>query len=146
MNFESDRIWLYAGEDTITNRGVLVKVKEVLKPRRLRFGWFSKTGWSWLFGSIIGVFLEDFIEGIIKETWLVIVVGIAFGLIFVVWVFWAMNIQTKRYSLIILKRRHEQESFWKRNKDKIIVALIASLISGILGVGGTLLIQLLTKM
>jgi hypothetical protein len=44
----------------------------------------------------------------------------------------AIETQGGRFSRISLKRRHEEESFWLRNKDKILPALIVALASSAL--------------
>jgi len=47
----------------------------------------------------------------------------------------------ERKTKVILLRKNQQETFWKRNKDKLMVAIITGIITTTLGIVDTLIIQ-----
>lgn len=60
--------------------------------------------------------------------------------------YFSFRLDEKRHSRIWIKHRSETGGFLKRNKDQLIVALIAAVVGGAIGVVGTLLVShLLSK-
>ncbi len=58
-----------------------------------------------------------------------------------VWWWWlAFRAQTRKYSIVVPKYRIDAPDFWKRNADKIVIAVISAIVGGLL----TLLIKVLT--
>jgi hypothetical protein len=48
---------------------------------------------------------------------------------------WGQITTTMRHSVIIFQRRHERQTFFVRNRDAILLAVVTSLISGAIGYG-----------
>ena len=58
-----------------------------------------------------------------------------------IWVLWAVNIRLRSHSVILLTNRGSEKPFFQRNKDNLILAVIAALLGAVLGVGGTLIVN-----
>ena len=146
LQFEFAPGWirLYIGSDTPESRGTLEKVKAVLLARRRRLGWLRERWWlaSWFWLAPVSLLFL----GIESSAWLPIVAGIGGTCLFAVWLWWGYREALYRHSVIVLKRRKEEVSFWKRNSDRIIVGIITALVAGLLGSGLTLLIQGLSRL
>ena len=134
---------LYIGSDTPESRGTLEKVKALLLARRRRPGWLREYWWlaAWFWLAPLSLLLH----GIESSAWLLIVAGIGCTCLLAVWLCWGYREALYRHSVIVLKRRKEEVSFWKRNSDRIIVGIITALVAALLGSGFTLLIQGLSR-
>lgn len=125
LDLESQDIRLYLGEVTPEARGILEEIKDVLCSRRRKF-WslFSRKGFiTWIIFSGVSFFLP---EGRIWDSALIFL----FIPLFTFWIWWSWKVVFHEYSLIFLKESR-QESWWKRNKDKIIVGVIVGVVISI---------------
>ena len=60
---------------------------------------------------------------------------LAVQVLMMVWVLWVGFLKMRRHSVIILRRRHEVSSFFARNKDTLLIALMSALIGGLVTLG-----------
>ena len=141
LQFELAPGWirLYIGSDTPESRGTLEKVKAILLTRRRRLGWLRDQYWlaPWFWLAPLALLLQ----GIESRAWLPIVAGIGGTCLFAVWLWWGYRAALYRHTVIVLRRRKEEVSFWKRNSDTIIVGIIMAVVAGLLGSVLTLFVQ-----
>jgi len=119
-----DSVRIYANMDTPASRGIVDEVEELLRPKRrilsfeeARYVWAI---WATMFAVGLGITLLP------RTVWWSDL-GFVFQAIGLVVLFRSMFVKSK----IILRRRAQMQSFWQRNRDPIIVAAIASLLTAI---------------
>jgi hypothetical protein len=56
-------------------------------------------------------------------------------LVLLSWMLWVVFISLRRHAVVILRRRDEVPSFFRRNKDSLVIALISALMGGIVTLG-----------
>ncbi len=135
---------LYIGEDTAESWGVFTKIKDLMHSRKRRLlAWLG----TWaptlpamlailsLFGAAVGVGAGD---------WALTVVAVCLLVVSVWMVKWTQTRILKKYSLIILKRRDQQQPWWDRNRDQLTVGLIVGVILALVGAAIALLARHLT--
>ena len=134
---------LYIGQDTAEARGVFEKVKTVLVANRRRPQWLISNLW---FATWLGVpSLLLFFAALERRS---VAAGAAAILGFVLagaGTWWAYELAIHRHSVVVLRRRSQGASFWKRNRDRIITGIILSVIDLAAGSMFTLLIQWLLR-
>lgn len=135
--------WLNIAKDEPSSRGTFEKIKEVLFLRRRKaLGFLDK--WSitfpltWLLGFATVEFMIKAIRG---GGTLFIIGSIISPLILLFYLLLASYFWSHGSFIIILRRRSQEQSFIKRNKDRIIVGVLLALVSGAIG----LIIGRLTK-
>ena len=110
----------YLGEDSLVLRGVLDKIRSILKSRQRRFAWLALQLFP---GLLAGV-------GIILLLGLSLLsVGIPVMACGILYYIWAYRIERYRYCIIRLKNKSAESSFVERNRDEIIVAAITAILS-----------------
>lgn len=130
VKFSPSRISLYIGKDNNESRGIFEKIKKILIKCERPFTWIlhnsvAYTLCTYLFFCLIGFSIA------IKDAFL----SVYFSLLFILCLLWAIygwNDRFYHFSTIILKYRINYPSFIKRNKDRIIIALISAVVSAIL--------------
>lgn len=132
---------IYLDQDTALSRGILEKVKEILKRRRRRFSWLSRDNLVGVFFSLFSLVLFFLIyKGISQKSFLYILLGIfdlLFGSLFI-----RFCVKLGR-NIIYLKRHAESKSFWKRRKDEIIIAVISAIVGAVVTIIGIKIFHLL---
>jgi len=143
------KTWASLEIDTsdLISTGVFTKIDKILKSCKRRTAWINHTWWGLLLLFIISVslflillfyfeihFISKDILSILSP---VQIAGIT-CLLYVI--FYKIN-TTK----IILQNRANAPSFFKRNKDQIIVNVIIAIIGAILGIFGTLIVSSVNK-
>jgi hypothetical protein len=136
----SRNAWISIAKDIPPSRGTFEKVKDLLLLRRRKFSAFLDIPYvNFLLGAMIGSGVVVSIIGVIR---LIIGTGLppamTIGGIMLLFIgsllsWWSFRVSSKEYSLIILKRRIDQPSFFKRNEDKILVGIIIAVVSVIFG-------------
>ena len=119
-------IWLFISEDTAESRGLFEKVKTILLRCRRPFTWFLHN--SFLTGIAWPLTLLGAVYGFKVQSKFMIAL---FGILFVLSIFWAIygfQDWSRRYTVVIPKHRIESPGFAKRNRDKILLAVISALI------------------
>lgn len=141
--FRPNQADIYFSEDTITNRGILSKIEEVLDKSKVHFGRFLISNWMYLIFLLIFFGLMPINNlGLSYFNWIII----AYLVIVIFLVALLYNFATKSYSTIVYINKKDESSFWKRNKDKIWVAIISGTISAIIGAAiGSWITYLITK-
>ena len=128
---------------TATHTGVFSELKTFIFSRRRKFLTIYKNVLIWILYFIgLGIVI---VAPTLHIRGLLLIGAYATGIIIVAFNILYFYILHPRYSIIILKKRIEQPSFLKRNKDKIILSLfsavIGALIYGLIG----LVIDLIKK-
>ncbi|MBE9501872.1 MAG: hypothetical protein IMY87_05550 [Chloroflexi bacterium] len=128
---------LYVSEDSTYNRGILSEVEEILN--RCKRRWTSiltSTYFMWPLGLVLGMSIAN---AIMDESALWSGVGLGLLAFYILWAVWAYRFTLNKHSTIMLRERRTEVGFWQRNRDQIVVAIIAALITFLL----TLLVVIL---
>jgi hypothetical protein len=123
-------IRLYISEDKAESRGIFEKIRTILVSRKRPFTWIIHNSFLYsvwcilaLYGVVWGVRLKS------------IILTASFAIIFIlaiVFTIYGINDQFKRYTIIIPKYKQDSPNFIKRNRDKIIIAIISAIIGAVL--------------
>jgi hypothetical protein len=63
--------------------------------------------------------------------------AVASSAVVLAWAGWIGFIRLRHHAVVRLARRVEAQSFWQRNKDPLIVAVVAAVVGALLGIAGT---------
>ncbi|MGH8003849.1 MAG: hypothetical protein ACRECJ_03895 [Limisphaerales bacterium] len=134
---------LSCDKDTPISRGVFAKLERMLMSRRRKWHWVNSSIYSACFLAILGSYLS--LQGKVdKWAFLNTLGGVFSGIGISIFLLYALTFPARRSKIILVERVMEQ-SFWKRNKDKVAVALITALITAVLSILGTLLVQSISE-
>jgi hypothetical protein len=139
---------IHASNDFSELVGLCEKLTEMLKTRSpLFFRWRRVIWLPWAISALFCVF--DLTRRLIfhvrqiPDFALSLILSIA--LFNTIWLVMALFLQSKRYMVIVLEKYKNNSSFWKRNKDQILLTVISSGLSFLLGIASTLLLQRYTS-
>jgi len=121
-------IELFSGSDSVNNSGILVKIEEVIKKRRVPFGGFLVSIWPYII-TVCLIIISIVIYG---SNDYFIWFFLAFAVIIIIAYIFMARFNSNSFSTVKLISKKEESSFWKRNKDQILVAIIAAIISSFL--------------
>jgi len=121
LNFRPSDISFHVYQDTLPIRGVLEKTKEFLNGRKRKL-YFLATLFFWFSFGAIGYSICFLLDG--PFTFNRALIGFAIIFLGLICIWWNHQVTNKKWSVIHLKRRVDLPSFWKRNKDRIIIAII----------------------
>ncbi|NOT05567.1 MAG: hypothetical protein HOP27_13305 [Anaerolineales bacterium] len=112
---------LYILNDEDKLRGIFEKIKEIVVKRERNYRKIVSTSWSWVFwilGAIlfIGKFLPSSINNSLALIFLIP------ALVINIWLYLEQN----KYSIIILSYHTDQSSFWKQNRNNILMLIIGA--------------------
>jgi hypothetical protein len=145
ITIEFDEMWarIYFAEDSTYNRGLLSQIEDVLNKRKVFLGRFLAGSWAPALCGMLtsGSFFATiimFARQLMSYAWLCLALTLLFTL-FTIFVF---RLGLKSYSTIILLERKEKVSFWKRNSDQILVAIIAAIIGSLITIAALLIFNL----
>jgi len=135
IEFDSSSASIYFAEDSTYNRGILSEIEEILTKRRVFLGRFLASNWAFgLNGMFVGFFFFAMVSIIrsnfMSAGWLFLALLLLFCILMVLQFRFAL----RGYSTIVLSERRELVSFWKRNSDQILVAIIAAIIGSLITV------------
>lgn len=123
-------VWLYMSRDDPASRGVFDALRTELHNARRPLTWLiASPFFSGGFAGISVVLLLNWLQ--YNKLWLTIA-GVASVLLAAAWVYVSLQTQLRKFSIIIPKHRSDVPTFWQRNSDKIILALISALIGSLL--------------
>lgn len=137
--------------------GALTKIEELLQRRRRRLKFFTWSGGddpSSLGTSILSLILG--IAGVIAAVVGLLTEGdnpsepglsrgwiIAIGIVSSILLVGYLTLGTRRFATVIPRSQKDAPPFWERNRDEIAINAIFTVIGGVLGIVGTLLLQAL---
>jgi hypothetical protein len=131
---EFTRLWakVYVASSAITSAGMFHSIDHVIaKSRRpLSFIYSFYTIWGINIFSIVSTPLAKLFE-------LPFINNLSLGGFVVL--FWVLFVRLRRHSTIVLTPRNASRTFWSRNKDEIIIALISATVGALLGILGTVI-------
>ena len=117
---------IYIGSGDIEAEGIVSRLESILLKGRARVHFVPSGFWGGLLASIpiwIGMVLKNIvISGI----------GIAFAIAYVIILTIDTRFQLKRYTTILPMQRKEEESFWARNKDQLLLLIIGAIIGSVI--------------
>ena len=120
-----------------SNAGMFYKLDQVIStstrtPRFFYNGWFI-----WVMATVLWPFIVLILA--LSRPYLLILAVLA--VLMLSWLLWAVSVRLRRHSVIALVYKSSETSFFKRNKDSLILAAISAILGGVLGVAGTILIS-----
>ncbi len=127
--------------EDVEAEGIVASIEKILLPHRKSFV-FSTVSNSYLGSLLLGASTTQLVIGKIGKSNNLILYLFALAL-FIISVFWTIlgfRLSIKRYNTVFLKLRKESASFWKRNKDQIIVGVVTAVITAIVSSFVTVLI------
>lgn len=129
VDFSPMEAHIWANEDDIISHGITSEIQCALKPcyRKIVHSIFSiRVLWALIIASsIIPWFISD-----LKTSKYVFVFLI---LLMLLWLTPVYFYRVKSYCTIVLSKSHETPSFWRRNRDQLIVKLIFLIVGVLLG-------------
>ncbi|MDD5038394.1 MAG: hypothetical protein PHN78_03660 [Dehalococcoidales bacterium] len=131
IEFKPGWVKIYFGEDSTYNRGILSEIEDILQRRKVFGGRFLTSFWaSFLVGGLIGGSFIGMLVTSKTYVWLFL----ALELISILLMTFLWKFTFSGYSTIVLSESKEEISFWKRNRDQILVALIAATVGSLVTV------------
>lgn len=130
-------------EDILAFRGAFSNIERIILAKRRRWDWVDRFFYvTASLGTGMSIFL---LQGQVSNS--PTMTNIGFGLAIIILTAFAMFLFTipVRVSKIILVEKIEHSTFWKRNKDTLLISSISGIVSFLLGILGTLFVQSLGK-
>lgn len=143
LSLEPNSAYLYAESDTASSRGVCEKVKTLLLTKKRRLSWLTLSSFGP--GISAGLAFSGLLWGIVTRQLPLILLGVVCASIAGPWWWWSREGSFRRYSTIVLRRRTDQESFWRRNADRLVVGIIVGTVCTVVGIVVGYLLQVLLR-
>lgn len=140
VHIDLERMWANLRVGTSADQGAAIfyKLDHLLSQRLRTLKWLYSYQFIFAMNAIVWLW-NRFIP---KSQ---IGLGLSASLASFAWVLWVLFIRIYRHSIIILKRRGEQGSFFERNKDNLVVAVIAAAVGALIGVAATVFVNGMKK-
>jgi hypothetical protein len=137
LDMKENSVWLYIAEDTAQSRGAFEKIGQLLKNRKRPGHWLL---YPWMAPIVLNVCCFAFYVGVWHKYWTFACISatLVLGCNGWLWLMWRSRMH--RYCVIIPKYRVDAPNFWRRNEDRIIIAIISVAVGSLV----TLLIKSLT--
>lgn len=130
-------------DDILAFKGAFSNIERIILANRRKWDWVDRFFYvSASIGTGASIFL---LQGQVNKNPAMTYIG--FGLAFIMLTAFAMYLFTipVRVSKIVLVEKIEHSTFWKRNKDTLLISSISGIVSLLLGILGTLFVQSLGK-
>lgn len=138
IEFRQVRARIYVGSSAPMSAGVFFAVDQILKRNRRFLAWCYSLYFVWIINGLLFLSTVLFIGKVprraIPSFWYP-----AINSMFIAAALWIFYVCRFRYSVVIPRYRHTARGFFVRNRDNLIVAVIAAIIGAIAGVTLTLL-------
>lgn len=112
---------LYISDQTLELLGVQTKISELIS-RRKQALWWAMNPWMVPVLGPMAIYV-----GAQFNKWVLGAVSVIVTAVY----WWMYRRLFRRYTIIFLKSRKEHDSFWERNQDKIILAVLSALLGAI---------------
>jgi hypothetical protein len=124
---------LYVSASSSDASGVFFELDKVLTTRQRRFPALYTFWFTCLFGPIVAntINLINIYTNLPRS---IALASSLVSLVIVTWTFWVLYIRRWWHSVIRMRRRSATVSFVHRNKDRLVVAIIAAIVGAVLGV------------
>lgn len=112
---------LYISDQTLELLGIQTKITEFMIQRRQTF-WWAMNPWLVSFLAPIAIFAgAKFNKWVFGATAIIVIAAY----------WWTYRRTFRSHTIFFLSSRKERDSFWMRNRDKIILAILSALIGAI---------------
>ncbi len=141
MTIELRPIWarIYVASSAPMSAGVFFAVDRILR-RNLRFlAWCYSYYFVWIMNGVLILTSVLYSKRVIPR--IPLYSSLVITAIFAVAGCWIMYVRLFRYSIVVPRYRHTARGFFVRNRDNLIVALLAAIVGAIAGVTLTLLLN-----
>lgn len=116
--------------------GVFFDVNNILNSRQLRWPFFYSQKFNLIMMLIQATpFAVKFIFN--SNVLTASPVYGSFSILLVLWMLWSLYTNLRRHSAVMLIRRSDSPTFWRRNKDQFLIAAIAAILGALIGIVGT---------
>ncbi len=115
----------------ISHRGALAQIEDLMRRRRRKLATLSERVRYLsllVFLALTGVVLDSE-QRVLYAAWIPTLAWFWYTI-------WAMT----HKGVVVLERRREQRSWWRRNRDALVVGLVVAVVSAVLGSGITYLL------
>ena len=139
----STHLSYYSSDASLALRGAFSNIERIILAGRRKLEWIEKFFYlAMSFGITASILL---LQGQINQNPLLTNIGYSIaGVMLAALAMYLFTIPI-RASKIILVDNVDHDTFWKRNKDTVIISAISGIISLLLGILGTLFVQSLGK-
>jgi hypothetical protein len=143
IDLDSHRTSLYVGGGEPDASGIFFELDRVLAARQRRWPllysmWFCQS----ILLSLVAInVLASHLQ---IAPWYVPTFLAVIQIAAMLWLVWAFFVGLIRHSIVRMERRATARSFLRRNKDQLIVAIIAAVVGAVLGILGTKLSEQIT--
>lgn len=139
VEINTDQVWLYAAEDNLKAYGTFKKLEDALlrcerKPRLLFSGWFNAFIIASLWIYVVWNALTLYWYGIQEQPRRIELLRACIGITLFaasLWNFYATGLKFRRNMINLAE--YQEIGFASRNKDQIIMALISTVFSALVG-------------
>jgi len=135
--------FLRCNDDSPVLQGIFSKVENIILTHRRKWKWIET-----LFGLATAMTTPAFISiilGLIYKLWWFPYFGYFLLALWILSGLLLLITSTLRKSKVYFIERDEHPSFWLRNKDRILVGIMTSVISILIGIAATLIVQRVTR-
>jgi hypothetical protein len=136
VNIELNRLWarIYVGSSKAESAGVFYQIDRVLKLRQRRFGFIYRQAFIWTLIAINASFAALTLGTKVK---LPVDLRMTWNIFFVAAFSYISWVTLRKSAVIIAAKRSESVGFFVRNRDNLVVALIAAVVGAAIGIWGT---------
>lgn len=134
VDLKPSSCWLYIANDESTSRGVFEKTKQLLERRKPLFWFIYTLPFNALLSVSAGICLGSLVlptTGLTDMSQSVVALNVAGALVAVLWGLYNFHVKFNKHSVVFLTHRSSTQSFLKRNRDQIILALTSAILGGV---------------
>ncbi len=144
IKFFANSAEIYFAEDSAYNRVILSEIANIISKRKVLMGRFLTSFWAFALNGIITIgsftgMIFTFSKDLVSSAWLCL------GLLLLS-IFSAILLCKLTFgwysTIVIFERKREEDTFWKRNKDQLLIAIITATIAALFTAAVTLIINL----
>lgn len=136
ITIELDTMWarIYFSEDTTYNRGILSEIEDVIRKRSNILSRSLASWWGYACTLVLfSCFSVSTIVNMKNDITMIFGwISLALLLLSIIALITSFRYKLMRYSTIMLYAKKEESSFWRRNKDQILVAIIAAIAGSVI--------------
>jgi len=128
IEFRGNSASIYFAEDSTYNRGILSEIEDILNKRKAFLGRFFASNWAtFVLGGFSGFSFVVMLAMLRNESLAYFWLFVGLVLLSIFFSVHSFRLGLWNYCTIALSKRKEENSFWKRNRDPILVAIIAAI-------------------
>jgi len=144
IEFRPSSASVYFAEDSTYNRGILSEIEDILNKRKSFLRSFLTSSWAELvLGGFVGFSFVAMLVMLKNESLAYFWLFLGLVLLSIFFSVHSFRLGLWNYCTIALSKRKEENSFWKRNRDQILVATIAAIAGSLVTIFALWMFELL---